>query len=114
MFGVLNDDILRPEVRLNEVGKGVMECWEAVPAFEESKGRKVVLHAAVCMPDHFHGVIEIKEKMDVSLGQVIWGFKVACTKSWRALQPRTEQPRTVAERTDVASGIIVPIGQLFF
>lgn len=127
MFGVLNDDILRPEVRLNEIGKGVMECWEAVPAFEDSKGRKVVVHAAVCMPDHFHGVIEIKEKMDVSLGQVIWGFKVACTKRWRALkegraeqerwgqpgaqQPRTEQPRTAAERTDVASGIIVPNGQ---
>lgn len=122
MFGVLNDDILRPEVRLNEVGKGVMECWEAVPAFEESKGRKVVVHAAVCMPDHFHGVIEIKEKMDVSLGQVIWGFKVACTKRWRALkegrteqpgaqQPGTEQPKTVAEKIDEHLGIIVPNGQ---
>lgn len=45
------------------------------------------------MPDHFHGVMEVVDKMDVSLGQVIWGFKVACTKRWRALQ----QPRTVAD-----------------
>lgn len=93
MFGVLNDDLKQPDVVLNEVGKAVMECWEAVPGFEEGKGRKVVVHTAVCMPDHFHGVIEVVEQMDVSLGQVIWGFKVACTKRWRALQ----QPRTAAD-----------------
>ena len=92
MFGVLNNDLHLPDVVLNEVGKAVLECWEAVPAFENGKGRKVVVHTAVCMPDHFHGVIEVKEKMDVSLGQVIWGFKVACTKRWRELQ----QPRTAA------------------
>ncbi len=93
MFGTLNNNIKEPGVMLSEVGKAVMECWEAVPAFEESKGRKVVMHTAVCMPDHFHGVIEVVEPMDVNLGQVIWGFKVACTKRWRGLQ----LPRTVAE-----------------
>ena len=106
MFGVLNNDAHNPGVLLNDVGRAVMDCWASIPAFEESKGRKVVLHAAVCMPDHFHGVIEVKERMTVSLGQVIWGFKVACTKRWRQLQqPRTaaecgrrlQQPRTAAE-----------------
>ena len=86
MFGVLNNDLKEPGVVLSEVGKAVMECWESVPAFEETKGRKVVVHTAVCMPDHFHGVIEVVEKMNVSLGQVIWGFKVACTKRWQALR----------------------------
>lgn len=85
MFGVLNDDILRPEVRLNEVGKGVMECWEEIPERQAKHGRKVVVHAAICMPDHFHGVIEVVEKMDVSLGEVICGFKIGCTQAWRRL-----------------------------
>ena len=93
MFGTLNNDARQPGVLLNDVGRAVLECWESIPAFEESKGRRVATHKAVCMPDHFHGVIEVKEKMQVSLGQVIWGFKVACTKRWRQVQ----QPRTAAE-----------------
>ena len=102
LFGALNNDLKAPAVVLSEIGKAVEEEWENIPAFEASKGRKVRLHGSVCMPDHFHGVIEVLEPMDKSLGQVIWGFKVACTKRWRAmLQPMTaaegaEQPSLVA------------------
>lgn len=95
-FGSLNDDIRQPQMVSNDLGKAVMECWEEIPAFEESKGRKVAVHAAVCMPDHFHGVIEVKERMTVSVGQVIWGFKVACTKRYRSLQPKTASKEPVA------------------
>ena len=85
LLGHLNDDLKSPAVILSETGKAVMEEWEKITSFEANKGRKVKLHAAVCMPEHFHGVIEVMESMDKSLGQVIWGFKVACTKRWRAL-----------------------------
>lgn len=107
MLGRLNNDLKQSGVVLNEVGKAVIECWEAVPTFEESKGRNVVVHTAVCMPDHFHGVIEVVEKIDVSLGQVIWGFKVACTKRWRALL----HPRTAAEKTEKARETTAGSGQ---
>lgn len=95
IFGVLNDNPKCPDVILSEVGQAVMNCWREIPAFEEKKGRKVAIHAAICMPDHFHGVIEVQERMPISLGQVIWGFKVACTKQWRLILS-AQQPMTVA------------------
>ncbi len=91
ILGKLNNDLKAPALVLTEVGKAVMEEWEKVPSFEQAKGRKVKVHGTVCMPDHFHGVIEVIEKMDKSVGLVIWGFKVACTKRWRELQA---QPTT--------------------
>ena len=71
ILGKLNNDLKAPAVVLTEVGKAVMEEWEKVPSFEQAKGRKVKVHGAVCMPDHFHGVIEVIEKMDKSVGLVI-------------------------------------------
>jgi REP element-mobilizing transposase RayT len=93
LLGNLNNDLKAPAVELTEVGRAVAEEWEKIPAFEQAKGRKVKVHGCVCMPDHFHGVIEVLEMMDKSVGQVIWGFKVACTKRWRALlsQPMTAE-----------------------
>ena len=36
------------------------------------------------MPDHFHGVLFVEEDSPVSIGQMIWGMKVGCTKAYRA------------------------------
>lgn len=83
IFGSLNMDALHPAVILNEAGQGVMECWHKIPAHHAAKGRQIALLAACCMPDHFHGVIEVKARMDVSVGEVIHGFKAGCTKTWR-------------------------------
>ena len=94
IFGRLNDDVRAPAMMLSPVGEAVMEEWSRIPAHEASKGRKVRIHNAVCMPDHFHGVIEVQEHMDRSLGQVIWGFKVACTKRWRAILAASAEPKT--------------------
>ena len=93
LLGRLNNDLKAPGVTLTEIGRAVKEEWGKIPAFEQTRGRKVKVHGAVCMPDHFHGVIEVLETMDKSVGQVIWGFKVACTKHWRALlsQPMTAE-----------------------
>lgn len=92
MFGHLGDDLRAPAVVLNGVGEAVMGCWNSIPEYQARYGRRVKLHAAVCMPDHFHGVIEVLERMDVSVGQVICGFKIGCTQAWRRMQ----QPCTAA------------------
>lgn len=100
MFGELNDDLKNPGMRYSDVGKAVMEEWNKIPTFEATKGRRVIVHNACCMPDHFHGVIEVLEKMDMSVGQVIWGFKVACTKRWRVIEEakqRDDEPRTALQ-----------------
>lgn len=97
MFGALNDDLQQPAVVLNDVGRGVLRCWDEIPERQAKHGRKVVVHTAVCMPDHFHGVIEVVEKMDVSLGEVIRGFKAGCTMAWRAVQRAEQRPSMVVE-----------------
>ena len=102
LLGRLNGEVKASKVVLTEVGKAVMEEWEKIPSFEQAKGRKVKVHGAVCMPDHFHGVIEVIEKMDKSVGQVIWGFKVACTKAWREINGIGSQPSTADFAADFA------------
>lgn len=101
MFGVLNDDLQQPAVVLNDVGRSVLRCWDEIPERQAKHGRKVVVHTAICMPDHFHGVIEVVEKMDVNQGEVIRGFKAGCTMAWREAeraQQRVEQrPNMVVE-----------------
>ena len=37
------------------------------------------------MPDHFHGVIEVLQPMQWSLGDIIQAFKATCTSSWQRL-----------------------------
>ncbi len=37
------------------------------------------------MPDHLHGILFVKERLSVHLGQVISGFKAGCRKAQRAL-----------------------------
>ena len=98
LLGELNMDIANPGVNLTPLGKAVMEIWENTPAFQQERGRNISVLAAVAMPDHFHGVLFVKERMDVSVGDVICGFKTACTQRWRALL-KESQPYT-AENGD--------------
>ena len=96
LLGRLNGDVKAPAVVLTEVGKAVEDCWALIPEIQARHGRKVRIHAAVCMPDHFHGVIEVMEKMDRSVGEVICGFKIGCTKTWREILAG-RQPCTAAD-----------------
>ena len=98
LFGELNMDIANPGVNLTPLGRAVLEIWENTPAFQQERGRNISALAAVAMPDHFHGVLFVKERMDVSVGDVICGFKTACTQRWRALL-KGSQPYT-AENGD--------------
>lgn len=93
MFGVLNNDLKEPGVVLNEVGKVVQECWNEIPERQAKHGRRLAVHTAICMPDHLHGVIEVMETMDVSVGEVIRGFKAGCTMAWH----ETRRPSMVAD-----------------
>jgi hypothetical protein len=47
----------------------------------------------VCfMPDHIHMIVRVSEDMPIgkNLGQMVWGFKVGCTKAWWRLMPSEE------------------------
>ena len=68
---------------LTPLGKTVQETWQSTPAHQSTHGNNVVVHACICMPDHFHGVIEVLEPMQWSLGDIIQAFKAVCTSRWQ-------------------------------
>ena len=71
---------------LTPLGEVVQKEWLQTPAHAQTHGNKVVVHACVCMPDHFHGVIEVLEPMQWSLGDIIQAFKATCTSWWQQQQ----------------------------
>lgn len=82
-LSVLGSDIGHPSVSLLPTGAIVAEEWEKTAAIQRSKGRNIRTIAQVCMPDHWHGVIVVEERMDISLGAIINAFKSVCTSRWR-------------------------------
>ena len=82
-------------IALIPLGKAVQEAWLQIPVRSQTHANKIVVHASVCMPDHFHGVIEVLEPMQWSLGDIIQAFKATCTSSWQqqlGLPPSTNRP----------------------
>lgn len=68
-------------VRPTAYGAAALDCWREIAA----RWPEVELIEAQLMPDHFHGVLFVKERLPKgkSLGSIVWGFKVGCTKAWR-------------------------------
>ena len=74
------------KIVLSTLGEAVQHSWRQTPSIQLSRGNHVAVHACVCMPDHFHGVIEVFEPMEWSLGDIIQVFKSLCTRLWQEQQ----------------------------
>ena len=85
LLGRLNDDLKSPKVLLSEVGEAVLEEWARTPAIQKTKGNLLTLHSQICMPDHWHGVVEVHAQMNKSLGHIVQYVKSSCTARWRAI-----------------------------
>ena len=83
LLGTLGHDVKHPQVTLSPLGEVVKQAWEITPEKQALHGNHVAVRACVCMPDHFHGVIEVLEPMQWSLGDIIQAFKAACTSHWQ-------------------------------
>lgn len=97
LLGSLGNDAQHPEVHLTPLGEVVQHFWEQIPILQkELHGNNVAVHACVCMPDHFHGVIEVMKPLpQKSLGDIIQAFKSACTSRWQqmgGLEPSATRP----------------------
>ena len=68
---------------LTALGKAVEECWEAIPHFYP----QVQIIRKQVMPDHFHGILWVKDPLGCHLGQVVKGFKIGCNRAARRLCP---------------------------
>lgn len=85
-FVTCNDNKAPSTIALTPLGEAVQEAWRQIPVRQSAHGNRVVVHACVCMPDHFHGVIEVQEPMQWSLGDIIQAFKAFCTSRWQQQQ----------------------------
>lgn len=89
-----NDDA--PRVILTELGQRVEACWNEIAVRQP----KIKLLALQLMPDHFHGILFVTERLDLPLGKVLLGFKQGCNKAYRevlsvaVLQQQTEPQQT--------------------
>ena len=82
-------------VEPTSLGSAVLACWRKIPAFWP----QVSLIEAQLMPDHFHGVLFVREQLPLTrpespegpknrrktLGDIIRGFKAGVTIAWREL-----------------------------
>ena len=85
LLGRLNNDVKAPAVVLSEIGKAVEEEWEKTPVIQQARGNDLTLVAQVCMPDHWHGVVQVNKPMNKSLGHIIQYVKSSCTARWRKI-----------------------------
>lgn len=76
----------RENIALTPLGEAVQQAWQKTPSIQATHGNHVAVHACVCMPDHFHGVIEVLEPMQWNLGDIVQAFKAYCTSYWQGQQ----------------------------
>lgn len=74
------------------LGEEMLQFWGQTAERQAAHGNRVVTHACVCMPDHFHGVIEVLEPMQWNLGDIMQAFKAACTSRWRKMNGVENRP----------------------
>ena len=68
-----------PKVVLTELGQRVEACWHEIAV----RQKKVKVLALQIMPDHFHGILFVTERLELPLGKVLLGFKQGCNKAYR-------------------------------
>ena len=72
-----------PRVELSELGQRVCDEFIGIPRYYP----QVEIIALQMMPDHLHGILFVKEKMERDLSRIIRGFKTGCNRHYRELFP---------------------------
>ena len=90
-----------PRTVLSELGKRVEACWFEIA----QRHPQIRLIALQMMPDHLHGILFVRERMETSLGKVLLGFKQGCNKAYRELclsVPSVQSVAVVQQQTQQA------------
>lgn len=83
-----------PRIELSPLGAAVQSEWMGIHSYYP----QIEVMAVQMMPDHMHGILFVKEKLPVHLGQVISGFKAGCRKAERALAGTAVEPQPTEKR----------------
>ena len=105
-----------PRIELSELGIRVEREWWGIPTYYP----QVEILALQMMPDHLHGIIFVKEKMEKDLSRIIRGFKTGCNRAYRELYPavpsvvtqsqQTRQQSQQTRRNDRTHGLLFALG----
>ena len=82
-------DVLEGNMRLSEVGKIVERCWNAIPDHFQN----VCVDTHQVMPNHVHGIVEIREEQKPGTRHINFRRDVACNVL--AIPPSTRPRRGV-------------------
>lgn len=83
LFGALAGEVSDAHIRLNAFGRQVLALLRDEPRYYGAKGYAFRILASQIMPDHIHVVIQVTEPLPRSIGEVIRGFKSACTALYK-------------------------------
>jgi REP element-mobilizing transposase RayT len=84
-----------PRVKLSELGQRVCDEFMGIPRYYP----QVEIIALQMMPDHLHGILFVKEKMERDLSRIIRGFKTGCNRHYRELFPSVSYVATQSQQT---------------
>ena len=84
-----------PRTVPTELGRSVEQCWQEIAL----RYPQIDVLAFQLMPDHFHGILFVKERLDRPLGKVLLGFKQGCNKAFRALLPSVASVAVLQQQT---------------
>ena len=70
-----------PRMELSELGQRVYDEWMSAPRHHP----EITVVALQMMPDHLHGILFVKEKLEQPLGMALRGFKQKCNQHYREL-----------------------------
>jgi len=84
LLGEVNEAKMIPSA----LGMEVEACWNSIPQFHP----QIQIIASQLMPEHFHGILYVREQMDCHLGKVIAGFKLGCNRAYARLFPANPLP----------------------
>lgn len=100
-----------PRVELTELGRRVEACWHEIPV----RYPQIKVIALQMMPDHFHGILFVRDKLEKPMGKALLGFKQGCNKAYRELFPWVQsvavvQQQTGQQRDDRSHGLLFARG----
>ena len=101
ILGRLVDEGAEWRIEPSEIGRIVEECWREIPV--QWPGVEVI--CSQLMPDHFHGIIFVKEPQKKPLGNIIGGFKSKTSSRAGEVLCRTRAEYCATAR---ASGLWAP------
>ena len=84
-----------PRIVLSELGQRVYDEWWGIPRYYP----QVEILALQMMPDHLHGIIFVREKIEKDLSRIIRGFKTGCNRSYKQLFPEVQCVATQSQQT---------------